>query len=81
MGWITLLICAAATFLMFRVSAGMGVFALIVAVTNIWSLGIMHNYADGDRIRSGYERFIVTLNMLTGLIGFILLIVGLSHKV
>jgi hypothetical protein len=79
MGWITLLICIIATLKMFQVSSGMGSFALIVSIVNLWSLGIMHNYADGDRIRSGYERFIVTLNLLTGLIGLILLIVGFSH--
>jgi len=72
MGIIWIVICVAAVLL----SRGKSIFAFAVinAIANIWSFGIMHNYRyDPQNIPD----FWTTINMITTVIGVILLIIAL----
>jgi hypothetical protein len=44
-------------------------FAIANAAVNLWTLGIMHNYADEAGIRDNWERFAIVVNSVTSLIG------------
>ncbi len=78
-GWVSVLVCGVAAYLMFNISKGAGIFALVVLGVNFWSLGIIHNYGPGQ-VRDNYERFVVTLNMLSTIVGVILLVVALVAR-
>ena len=77
MGTLSLVVCIAATIVLFGVSPGLGTFALIVTILNFWSLGVMRNLGGYRGVSGGYERLVITANMLTSVTGLILLIVGL----
>ncbi len=76
MGALSLVVCIAATIVLFGVSRGLGAFALIVTILNFWSLGIMRNFGGYGGVSGRYERLVITVNMLTSVTGLILLIVG-----
>ena len=80
MGYLNVVVCVIATILMFRVSAGIGVFALIITALNIWSLVVMHKYGGSPEIHDSYERFVITTNMLTAVIAVIMLIAAIVRE-
>ena len=46
MGWLSLLVCALPLYLFYNAGHRvLWVLALINAITNLWSFGVMHNYA------------------------------------
>jgi hypothetical protein len=46
MGWLSLLICALPLYLLYNAGHPvLWVLALINAITNVWTFGVMHNYA------------------------------------
>ena len=79
LGWVSVLVCGIAAYLMFSVGKGAGIFALVVLGVNFWSFGIIYNYGPG-RIQDNYERFVITLNILSTIIGVGLLVVALLTK-
>jgi hypothetical protein len=70
-------VCIAATVALYRVSSALGTLALIVTLVNFWSLGVMHNYRNEPGVSGGYERFVISVNMITSVTGLVLLILGL----
>jgi hypothetical protein len=49
--------------------------ALINAITNFWSLGILWNYR-GAQVSGNYETIVATVSILTSAVGIILLFVS-----
>ena len=46
MGWLSLLVCALPLYLLYNAGHPvLWVLALINAITNLWTFGVMHNYA------------------------------------
>lgn len=49
MGWLSLLICALPLYLLFNTGHRLlWIVALVNAIANLWSYGVMHNYAVGS---------------------------------
>ena len=80
MGWFSFIICGIATYLAFKTNSAISIFALINAIANFWSFGIMHNYGGHIGVGGNYERFVITLNMITTIVGIILLIIVLINR-
>lgn len=69
MGWYALIACGAAAWLL--KGTGLFPFAVINAIANFWSFGVMHNFTYNPQ--SAPNSWAV-VNMLSTLIGIILLI-------
>jgi len=72
MGWIWLLVCVGAVFL--NTGSALFIPSIVVAVGNLWSFGIMHNFRHEPQTAPNGATLI---NMLTTVAGIVLLIVGL----
>jgi hypothetical protein len=69
LGSIWVIVCVAATILMFNINAGLGLLALALTIVNYLTLGLMR--------RGNATNFAVSINMFTTICAFILLVVGL----
>jgi len=72
MGIIWFVVCVAAVLL--SMGKSIYTFALINAIANIWSFGVMHNYSHDPQ---NIPDFWTIVNMITTVIGVLLLIIAL----
>ena len=77
MNILTVVICVIATILLYRVDPGLGAFALVVTILNLFSSLGLGKYGRHAPISGGAERLVGALYMLSSLAGVVLLIIGL----
>lgn len=80
MGCLTVIVCLAAAALLYWAGSAFGTVALINAIANLWSLGIMHNYGGSRTVDSKYESIVTTVNLVTAFVGVGLLVYGLVRS-
>jgi hypothetical protein len=80
MGILGLIACVIAAIMGFSKGSPVGIAAVIVGVICLWSLGVMSNYPKEQPVSDPGERVAVTVNILSSIAGFILLIVSVLLK-